>query len=128
MCATCDFLLPGNLHVCPRCVAAPPKRISAGRKKLVIAAYVFAIWGTLGMVAFMTGAAAGLFKSAGGEAAVGAFYSIFLFIPALVGGGLGISCFDRRLRNPPSVWGAAIWNSILLLIHVMLVIIGNLKR
>jgi len=50
-----------------------------------------------------------------------------LFFPAIVGAALGISCLDRRLNNPATVWIAAVWNSLLLGLHIILIVIGNLK-
>jgi len=122
MCATCDFLLPGNLHVCPRCVADPPKRMTSRRKRLIVASYILAVWGTVGLVVFMSG----LFASMG-EVGLEVIFAVFLFIPALVGGALGISCIDRRLSNPPSVWGTAIWNISLLAIHILLRVVAQFR-
>jgi len=39
---------------------------------------------------------------------------------------MGISSFDKRLSNTAWVWAAAIWNGLLLGIHVLLIILGHL--
>jgi hypothetical protein len=128
MCATCDFLLPGDIHLCPRCVAAPPKRMSRQRRGLVIAAYVFAIWGTFALAIVFSGALRSLTQSREDSEAFDMLFGLLLIVPAIVGGGIGISCFDPRLRNPPSVWAAAIWNGLILLIYVGLIIVGHLSH
>jgi hypothetical protein len=128
MCGTCDFLLPGNIHVCPRCVAAPPKGLSGKRKRLLYTAYGFAVWNTLGLALLMSGVLASEFQTKEKEQILGVIYSVFLWIPSLIGAALGISCLDRRLRNPGSVWGAVIWTCILLGIHIVLVVIGNFSK
>ena len=128
MCATCEFVLPGDLRLCPRCVAAPPKRMSGKRKGLIIAAYVFAVWNTLGLAVLMSGLLRGLAASQGGAALIGLVFFCLLLIPSVVGAAIGFSCFDPRLRNPPSIWGAMIWNALLLLIYVALIAVGNLAH
>jgi len=127
MCAVCDFLLPGNVHICPRCVSAPPKRMARARKITLVSAYVFAAYNTLGMAFVMSGALAGVFRTEAGQALLGIIFSLFLFIPSLIGAALGISCIDKRLRNPLSVWIVAIWSCLLLGIHLALVVIGNFR-
>src|ERR1043165_9511198 len=46
MCETCDFALPGNIHICPTCAAAP-KKMSRRRKKFLIGSFVLATWCTI---------------------------------------------------------------------------------
>ncbi len=71
MCATCDFSLPSGLHLCPRCVVAPPKRIARSRKVLVIMAYALAVWGTVALAGFTSGALGALLKTKPDRATVG---------------------------------------------------------
>lgn len=127
MCATCDFLLPGDLHLCPRCVAAPPSRMSHSRRGLLIAAYAFAIWGTLAAVVRESGVLAGMVRTRDDEIVLGLIVIFFMRVPAIVGAGLGVSCFDPRLRNPPSVWIAAIWNGLILLLYLATVLLSYLR-
>jgi hypothetical protein len=127
MCGTCDFLLPGDLHLCPRCVAAPPKRMSGQRRGLIIAAYVFAVWGTFAIAVRESGVLQGMVQSPGDQIVLGYIIILFIRVPVLIGAGLGFSCFDPRLRNPPAVWIAAIWNGLLLLIYVAGIFLYFLK-
>jgi hypothetical protein len=123
ICDLCAFKLPGGDRVCPRCVLAKPRKMSGGRKSLLVTAYILAVWNTLGMVLLASGALA----SKAEEAAMGILISVFIFIPTIVGLALGLSVFDKRLANPGSVWGAAIWNGILMGILILLFIIGNMR-
>ena len=126
MCATCDFSLPSGLHLCPQCVVAPPKRIARSRKVLVIMAYALAVWGTVALAGFTSGALGALLKTKPDRATVGIVYAVFIFFPAVIGAAMGISSFDKRLSNTAWVWAAAIWNGLLLGIHVLLIILGHL--
>jgi hypothetical protein len=125
MCATCDFLIPGNIHVCPVCISAPPRKMSLERKLLVTFALILAAWTTLGMALL----AGGFFNKAGmvDQKTLGILFSIFIFFPSLIGTALGISSHEKRLSNPASVWIAAIWNGVNMAVLLVLVIIGNLK-
>ena len=125
MCPVCDFMLPGNVHLCPKCVIAPRRPMSTGRKQLLIAAYIFAVWNTVGTFLLFSGVFASFAKS--DRAAVGLIISVFIFMPSIIGTALGVSTLDKRLSNPPVVWGAAIWNGIITGIHLLLIIIGNFK-
>jgi hypothetical protein len=128
VCAICDFLLPGNFHLCPKCVAAPPKRMARARKISMVSAYVFAAYGTLALSFVMSGALARMARTRGDLAMIDIIFSVFVFVPSMIGAALGISCIDPRLRNPVSVWVAAIWNSLLLVIHIILNVLGNLRH
>jgi hypothetical protein len=127
VCATCDFSLPGDLHLCPRCVVAPPRRISKSRRVLLGFAYALAAYGTIGLGLLTSGALSSFFDSQSRRQLLGVLFSFGLFFPAIVGAALGISCLDRRLNNPATVWIAAVWNSLLLGLHIILIVIGNLK-
>jgi hypothetical protein len=117
VCVTCDFSFPGGVHLCPTCAVAPQQKLTGKRKALVAWALALAIWSTVGTVL--------MFMGAGELDEVGAMVvGILVGMPAIVGGGLGIACFERRLGNPPIVWVAAIWNIILLALMVVLSIIG----
>jgi hypothetical protein len=120
VCATCDFLLPGGVHVCPTCMSAPRDKLGRKRKKMLIWAYALAVWSTLGMAFLFSGALAG---SKDGEA-IANLLGFGIFIPSIVGTSLGCGALDRRLNNPMSLWIAAIWNGILLAIYLILIFIG----
>ena len=124
MCATCDFELPGNLHVCPPCAVAPRTALSPRRRKLMWGAYGFAIFSTIGMAALMGGAAAGMAQGPAGEQAIGVLFMLFVLVPSVVGMGMGLSAIDRRLSNPISLWIATIWNIALIVAFVLLCVVG----
>src|SRR5262249_6715417 len=78
MCATCEFSLPNDVHLCPRCVAAPPKTISKSRRGLVIAAFVIAAYSTLGLVLFTSGALMAVLDPTRDRAIIGLIFSFLL--------------------------------------------------
>ncbi|KKM72123.1 hypothetical protein LCGC14_1423650 [marine sediment metagenome] len=119
VCATCDFSFPGGVHLCPTCAVSPRKGLSPKRKKLVGIALALAIWATAGTVLLFSGVAV----EAGEAGAM--VIGILVAMPAIIGGGVGLACFERRLGNPPIVWVVAIWNIILLAIMVILSIVGS---
>lgn len=120
MCATCDFLLPGGVHVCPVCMSAPRDTLSPKRKKMMVWSYVLAVWSTLGMGVLFSGALA---NSKEGEAIAG-LVGTAIFIPSIVGTAVGFGALDRRLHNPLALWIAAIWNGLFLAIYLVLIFIG----
>jgi hypothetical protein len=124
MCATCDFTLPGNLHVCPSCATAPRTEMSPRRKRFMWGAYGFAIFATLGLGLLMSGVFAGMAETKGGESALGILISLLVLVPAIVGMGMGFSAIDRRLANPMALWIATIWNIILIVAYVLLCVVG----
>jgi hypothetical protein len=98
---------------------APQQGLTGKRKTLVGIAFALAIWATIGTALLFTGAA-----SEAGEAGA-MVLGILVGMPAIIGGGVGIACFERRLGNPPVVWVAAIWNIVLLVLMVILSIVGS---
>ncbi|MBI5722507.1 MAG: hypothetical protein HZA50_01005 [Planctomycetes bacterium] len=121
VCATCDFSFPGGIHLCPTCAVSPQQGLTGKRKVLVGVAFALAIWVTAGTALLFSGMAA----NAGESAAT--LIGILIGIPAIIGGGVGIACFERRLGNPPVVWVAAIWNIILLALMMILTVIGSFR-
>jgi len=127
MCSTCDFTLPGGVHVCPTCATAPKTNLSPRRKKLMFGSFALAAWSTLGMVALFAGAFAGFGRDKAAEEAVGVVLMLFVLAPAIVGTALGVGAMDRRLSTPPTLWIATIWNAIIVGCFVLLMIIGMAK-
>jgi len=124
ICSTCDFAFPGGVHLCPACATSASKKLSPNRKKLVIWAYGLAIWGTLGMAVIFSGALA---ESVDSQSDLEAFEMVMgwlVIIPALIGCALGFACLDKRLGNPPVIIVATVWNTILLAIWLVLIVIG----
>ncbi len=122
VCATCDFSLPGNVHVCPACAAAPKSSLSPKRKKLLISSFALAVWSTLGMTALLAGVFA--VRSQVQQEAIGTLLMFFVLFPAVVGLGLGLGARDRRLANPPSIGIAIAWNALLAGSFILLRIIS----
>lgn len=127
MCATCDFTLPGGIHVCPTCATAPKTSLSPRRKKLMLGSFALAAWSTLGMVALFAGVFAGMARDKAGQEAVGIVLMLFVLAPAIVGTALGVGAMDRRLPTPPMLWIATIWNGMMVGSFVLLMIIGMFK-
>ena len=126
MCATCDFEFPGNIHVCPTCVSKKPQGLSARRRTTLIWSYVIACWTTFAMFLLMSGAFAGAVSTQAELEVFGMIIGVLIIIPAIIGTALSVSVLDRRLSNPPSVWGAIVWNGLVLLAFLLLSIIGNM--
>jgi len=127
MCGTCDFELPGGLHVCPACAAAPKTALSPRRRGLLIGSFALAVWSTVGMTVLLSGALAEMVQTKEGEAILGMVLSLFLLIPSIIGLALGFSAMDRRLVNGPAIWAAIIWNGIILGAFLLLSVIGTFR-
>lgn len=126
VCATCDFLLPGQIHVCPDCVTRTDHRMSSKRKMMLGWSFGLAIFATLGIVLLFSGAVAGLAEGPAGEEMFGVLLSLVTFFPSIIGTALAFSTLDRRLSNPGVIWVAIVWNSLLLGTFILLSIIGTL--
>ena len=81
-----------------------------------------AAWGTLALIGLF--AVVVVAETQEQAEAVGAVLGIIGFMPTIIGTGLGIACFERRLENPPSLWGGLIWNIVNLSVWLLLVIVG----
>jgi hypothetical protein len=128
MCATCAFSLPGGFQVCPTCATTTKRPLSSKRKKLLVGSYACAIWCSLIMVALLAGLFQTLGKTQGGEAAVGLIMSLFLLAPSITGLALAVGAMDRRLSNSFAMWGAAIWNGLILGVFVLMMIVGMFMK
>jgi hypothetical protein len=124
VCGTCDFVFAGNVHVCPACTERPRNQLSAKRKKNLTWSYILAAWSTIWLIVMLSGVFAESVSSEEELEAFGMVIGSFILIPAIIGTALGVGGLDRRLSRPPVVWGAAIWNGIILGIYILLMIIG----
>ncbi len=127
MCATCDFLLPGNYHVCPTCATAPQTALSPKRKKMLIGSFALAAWCTLFWVAVFSGMFRSFITDKDSQQAFGFVLMIILVVPSIIGLALGLSSMDRRLPNTIAMWIATAWNGLILAGFILLVIIGLMK-
>lgn len=128
MCATCDFVLAGNIHLCPACAAKPQTALSPKRKRLLYGAFALAVWSTVGLACLVCGVFAGVHRSAADQQLLGTMLMLFVLGPALVGLGLALSTRDRRLANPPTLWIALVWNALIVGSFVLLTIIGLMMK
>lgn len=120
MCETCDFALPGNLHLCANCATTAGDTVSGKRKKAVFWSYALALVSTLGIVvSVIVGAVA---KQ---PEAFGVIFMLLGFLPAAAGTGVGLSAIERRMKNPLWVWVPAVWNGLMLTIFVLLSVVGT---
>lgn len=128
MCATCDFLLPGNYHVCPVCATAPPPALSPQRRKMLVSSFALAGWCTLIWAAVFSGMFRNLVRDRAGQQAFGVLLMFILLVPSIIGVALGVSSTDRRLPNTIAMWIAIIWNGIILGGFLLLMIVGMMKN
>lgn len=122
VCQTCDFIFPGNIHVCPRCATASPQGLSGKRRKYMIASYALAAFSTCSTVFFLSGAAAAMIGPTELEA-IGIMMSLFMLVPAIIGTAMGTAAMERHSK-PMSVWIAAVWNGLIVALFILLSIAG----
>lgn len=128
MCATCDFALASGIHLCPTCATKPQTTLSKKRRNSMIWSYVCALGGSVAFVLTMASSVrAQINHSAVDTQIIGLAFTFFVFIPGVVGLGLGFGSIDRRYRNPISLWGATIWNGLLVGIFLLLAILGTMR-
>lgn len=120
VCATCAFLFPSGVVLCPKCAVTPDPKVSSGRRKMLIWAYVLGSVATLSILLLFASASA----SSNGAGPAAALFSVLTFLSSLIGTAISVAAFDRRLSNPPAVWGAMIWNGVVFGIILLLCIIG----
>jgi len=125
MCATCDFLLPGNLHLCPICATAAPGAMSSKRKKMLIGSFALGIWCTVMFSAILGGA----FREAARESrvALGFVFTLLLLLPAAYGVVLGVNAKGRHTGSI-AAWAAILWHGLIIGAFVLLALIGSLSR
>lgn len=110
MCATCDFLLPGNFHVCPVCAVAPPSGLSPKRKKMLRLSFIAAGASTLGLVGNCLGVL--LARNLMSTVVLGLWLFALVLIPSVAGLALGAGVLVRR-NSHLVVWMAVVWNGLL---------------
>jgi hypothetical protein len=124
MCATCDFALPGDLHLCPSCATNPQTELSPARRKARAWSFALAGWSTLGMAAIFAGAFAHAARDKASQDALGTLLTFGVLIPAIVGLSVGLGAKDRRLSNPASLKAAIVWNGVIIGAFLLLMIAG----
>lgn len=128
ICATCDFALPGGVHLCPVCVenSQSSDEVSPKRKKLAYIALACAIWSTILFVLMFAGAFNELFTDdAAGKGADLIITNLTLW-PLLIGTGLAMSANERRLKRTGLMKLVLWWNGVLGAIFLLIVVAANL--
>lgn len=126
VCATCVFVFPGGIQLCPACASNPTPQISPKRKRLAWWSIGLAAWSVLALVGMFVLIASVGTKGTDAESMGAAFYVLSL-LPAIVGIALGVGTFDRRLSTPAGAWIGVIGNGVVILIWVLLMILGSMK-
>jgi hypothetical protein len=127
MCATCDFELPGGIHVCPTCATTPKTTLSPRRKKLLFGAYALAVWSTLCMGILLSGALTGMVQTKAQEEVLGFVLILVVLAPSIAGLSLGFGAMDRRLVNPACIWIGILWNGVILGVFLLLCVVGSFR-
>ncbi len=128
MCATCDFALPGNLHLCPRCATSQRTVLSPKRKAYLVGSFALGVWCTLVMAALLAGAFKGMAKHKEDQEAFGMLLMLLLLAPSIIGVAFGVSSMDRRQPNSIAMWIATAWNGMILVGFLLLMIIGMFMK
>lgn len=123
VCTTCDFAMPGDIHICPKCASRPPEGLDSKRRNKVIWAYVLAGIATFGMLFIILGSNIGLFENSP-ENGLGIIFSLVVFWPSLIGLILASISHEKRRHNPGFLVGAIVWNSAVLGLFLLMTIIG----
>jgi hypothetical protein len=100
--------------------------LSPRRKKLLIISYALAGWATFALALLFSGVFADWGQDEVQVRALEVLIGILFFAPTIAGAAVSFSALDKRLGNPPAVWGAVIWNGLLLAVWVLLRVLGAL--
>lgn len=128
VCATCDFAMPGGVHLCPSCVenSQSSPEINPKRKKMSYIAIALAAWSTLMLVLMFSGAFNSLFTDDEAGKGMDVLITNITLWPLLIGTGLAMSARDRKLKSTALMNVAVWWNGILASIFLLFVIAANL--
>lgn len=126
VCATCLFVFPGGIQLCPSCAANPSPKMSSKRKGLMIWSICLAVWSLLALAAMLIIAIS--MRGQSDVEAVSTLFGYVSLIPALIGVALGVATFDRRLATPGIVWFGVIGNGVVLLAWLLLIVIGIMMK
>jgi len=125
MCKTCDFSFPNDIHVCPKCVNKPYS-LSPAQKKSLVWSYIMAAIGTVGYFSNIY-----LFLNLSIIVSAqlhGIIFLISTLAPSIAGYSLGINARPRNRKKTTSIWGALIWNCILIVLFYVLIMIALLRK
>ena len=123
ICQTCEFLFPGNLHLCTTCATKPRDvKLSPGRRRNLVIAYICVIWATLATVLLFTAGA--IIDDEKILLAIENLFGFAVLIPSIIGTALAFAVLDKRLTNPLAVWIAVVWNSLYIFFLIILTCVG----
>jgi len=121
ICATCDFVFPNGVHLCPECATSDkPSALSSGRKTMVVWAMLCAGFTTIMTVLSFFGAFERFAAQEPGQTILGTV----IMLPLIAGLALAISSLDSRAGNPLLVWINLIWNIVMTVVWLLLTVIG----
>ncbi|HVR39214.1 MAG TPA: hypothetical protein VMU84_08955 [Thermoanaerobaculia bacterium] len=129
MCVACDFVVAGGIHFCPDCIDnAGDDEMSPRRKKFVVISLLLAIYCTIMFFLLLSGA---LYSAFGGTPSSARFLGVFamygIYVPAIIGAGLGWSAHEPHLKNTTLLWTVAGWNATLVTVIVVVEAVYRLK-
>lgn len=126
MCITCDFALPGDMHVCPVCIEKEPsKELSSKRLILMIAGIACAFLGSLVLIVTVTGT---FHRALGNSEGANMLIGNLMIWPAVAGMACSLAAYDRRLHNSFGIQVARIWNAVNLGIFLLFMVIGLMRK
>lgn len=125
ICKICDFEFPNNVHVCPNCVNKPTKPSQKCQRNLVWS-YILAALGTFGY--FLNMYFYWQIAPALSEHVYGIFFMAIILGPSITGLSLATSAKIPNRKTPLNILISMIWNSLLIGIFFILVIVGQLRN
>jgi hypothetical protein len=123
ICKTCDFEFPDNIHICPNCVNKP-LTLSPRQKKNLAWSYVMAVVATLGY--FFNMYLAVVLGPDMPDQVRGFIFMLTVLGPSIAGLSFAINARTRNRKKTLSVWISLIWNSLIICLFLILVIVGIL--
>lgn len=110
VCATCDFVVPGGVHVCPACIEKEPSNeLEPARRNKMIAGFFIAAYSTLMLALGRSGA---LVRTFGNDKDTLKILGLFIFWPMVIGVGVSLAALDKRRGNTTSIIVGVVWNCI----------------
>ncbi|HEV7671879.1 MAG TPA: hypothetical protein VGS22_25435 [Thermoanaerobaculia bacterium] len=126
ICATCDFALPGDVHLCPSCIETQSTvDVNPKRKKWSYIALALAAWSTFLSLLLFVGVFNSLLNSEGGEA-FDRVITTLIFWPCVIGTGLAMGALDKKLKNTGLMKAALWWNAAIGGVFLLLILASNL--
>lgn len=113
LCPTCDFQFDKSLHLCGRCVTAPPRGMSRCRKLLLIGSLLALSLAVVGTIAKFALSNAIPPEGAFWDEVLNRLAAPLLLAPSIIGLALAFGSFARRAANPPLIWIALSLNTLM---------------